>query len=160
MARQQYVHPSAVIMGEVKLGNCVSIWPSAVLRGDMDTIIIGDWTNVQDGCVLHVETGTPLKIGSNVTIGHRAVLHSCTVGDNSLIGIGSIVLDNAEIGENCLIAAGSLISPGKRIPPNSLVMGQPGRIIRTLTEEELTRQKNSPRTYWNLALQAMEKEQE
>jgi len=155
-----FVHPSAVVMGDVTLGKQVSIWPTAVLRGDMDAIKIGDWTNVQDGCVLHVDTGIPLLIGNSVTIGHRAVLHSCTIGDNTLVGIGAIVLDGAEVGENCLIAAGTLISPGKKIPPNSLVMGQPGRIIRTLTPEEVEKQKKSPKHYWELALKAMEKEQE
>lgn len=114
MTKEQYIHPAAVVMGDVTLGKYVSIWPAAVVRGDMAAIRIGDWTNVQDGCVLHVDTGRPLIIGNNVTIGHRAVLHSCTVGDNSLIGIGAIVLDGAEVGDNCLIAAGSLISPGKK----------------------------------------------
>lgn len=160
MAKEQYIHPAAVVMGNVTLGKFVSIWPAAVVRGDMAAISIGDWTNVQDGCVLHVDTDRPLVIGNNVTIGHRAVLHSCTVGDNSLIGIGAIVLDGAEVGENCLIAAGSLISPGKKIPPNSLVMGAPGRIIRSLTAEEIEKQKQGPRRYWELAQRAMEKEQE
>jgi|SRR5690554_1193587 len=160
MKKEQYIHPSAVIMGDITLGKQVSIWPNAVVRGDMDAIKIGDWSNVQDGCVLHVETGLPLVIGSHVTIGHKAVLHSCTVGDNSLIGIGSIVLDGAEIGEGCLIAAGALVSPGKKIPPRSLVMGTPGRIIRQLTDDELQQQKAAPKGYWQLAQKAMEKEQE
>lgn len=155
-----YIHPSAVLSGDIELGKHVSIWPAAVLRADMDSIRIGDRTNIQDGCVLHVDTGTPLIVGKSVTIGHRAVLHSCTVGDNCLIGIGAIVLDGAEIGENCLIAAGSLISPGKKIPPRSLVMGAPGRIIRALTEEEIEKQHKSPETYWQLALKAMGKEQD
>lgn len=152
---EHYIHPTAVVMGDVTLGDKVSIWPMAVLRGDMDRIEIGDWTNVQDGCVLHVDTGTPLIIGKSVTIGHKAGLHSCRVGDNSLIGIGAIVLDGAEIGENCLIAAGTLISPGKKIPANSLVMGTPGRVIRSLTAEEIEKQKQSPRHYWELAQRAM-----
>jgi len=147
-------------MGKVTLGDYVSIWPTAVLRGDMDSIKIGNWTNIQDGCVLHVDTGIPLIIGNNVTVGHKAVLHSCKVGDNCLIGIGSIILDCAEIGDNCLIAAGTLVSPGKKIPANSLVMGKPGRIIRTVTQEEIEKQKKSPQIYWELALKAMEKEQE
>lgn len=154
----RYIHPSAVVMGDVILGKHVSIWPGAVLRGDMDSISIGDWSNVQDGCVLHVETGIPLVVGEHVTIGHKAVLHSCTVGDNSLIGIGAIILDGAEIGDNCLIAAGSLVSPGKKIPDNSLVMGTPGRIIRCLTPEEIEKQRRSPKHYWKLAQRAMGKE--
>lgn len=160
MENTVYIHATAVVTGDVHLGEFVSIWPTAVLRADMDSIKIGDRTNIQDGCVLHVDTGIPLIIGNDVTVGHRAVLHSCTIGDNSLIGIGAIVLDGAQVGKNCLIAAGSLISPGKKIPDNSLVMGAPGRIIRTLTAEEIAKQQKSPKTYWELAVKAMEKEQE
>ncbi|MDD4658632.1 MAG: gamma carbonic anhydrase family protein [Eubacteriales bacterium] len=160
MENLRYIHPAATVMGHVTLGEYVNIWPAAVVRADMAPIQIGDWTNVQDGCVLHVDTGLPLLIGSNVTIGHRAVLHSCTIHDNCLIGMGAIILDGAEIGENCLIAAGSLVPPGKTIPPNSLVMGQPGRVVRQLTQAEIEKQKNSPRTYWQLALWAMGKEQD
>jgi carbonic anhydrase/acetyltransferase-like protein (isoleucine patch superfamily) len=152
----RYIHPSAVVMGDVSLGNYVSIWPNAVVRGDMDAVKIGDWTNVQDGSVLHVDTGIPLLVGNNVTIGHKAVLHSCTIGANCLVGIGAIVLNKAEIGENCLIAAGALVSPGKKIPPNSLVMGKPGRIIRKLDPDEIEKLKKSAKTYWQLALKAME----
>ena len=160
MEELRYIHPSAVIMGDVTLGEYVSVWPTAVIRGDMAPIHVGAWTNIQDGCVLHVDTGMPLKLGKNITIGHRAVLHSCTVGDNSMIGIGAIVLDGAEIGESCMVAAGSLVSPGKKIPPNSLVMGKPARIIRFLSEAEIEKLSLSPKTYWKLALKAMENEQE
>ena len=160
MENLRYIHPAATVMGNVTLGDYVNIWPAAVVRADMAPIEIGAWTNVQDGCVLHVETNLPLVIGSNVTIGHRAVLHSCSIGDNCLIGMGAIILDGAEIGENCLIAAGSLVPPGKIIPPNSLVMGLPGRVVRQLTQAEISKQKKSPRTYWQLALRAMGKEQD
>ena len=160
MENLRYIHPAATVMGNVTLGDYVNIWPAAVVRADMAPIEIGAWTNVQDGCVLHVETNLPLVIGSNVTIGHRAVLHSCSIGDNCLIGMGAIILDGAEIGENCLIAARSLVPPGKIIPPNSLVMGHPGRVVRQLTQAEIGKQKKSPRTYWQLALRAMGKEQD
>lgn len=156
--RQFYIHPSAVVMGDVTLGNQVSIWPQAALRADMSSITVGDGTNIQDGAVLHVDTGCPLVIGTGVTIGHQAVLHSCTVEDGCLIGIGAIILDGAVIGKYSMIAAGSLVSPGKKIPPNSLVMGTPGRIIRTLTEAEVEKLKNSARTYWQLAQKAKEQE--
>lgn len=157
---ETYVHPSAVLMGDITLGRQVSIWPTAVLRADMASIQVGELTNIQDGSILHVDTDKPLIIGNNVTVGHKAVLHSCTVGNNCLIGIGSIILDDVEIGDNCMIAAGSLVSPGKKIPPNSLVMGEPGRIIRSLTEEEIKKLDQSSKTYWQLALRAMGKEQE
>lgn len=160
MEKQQYIHSSAVIMGQVNLGDKVNIWPTAVLRGDMAPISIGDCTNVQDGSVLHTDRELPLVVGANVTIGHRAVLHSCTIGDNSLIGIGTIVLNGVRIGKNCMIAAGSLVSPNKEIPDNSLVMGSPGRIIRTLTQEEIHHLHQSPKTYWQLAVEQIEKEQE
>lgn len=159
MEPRRYIHPTATLMGDITLGDYVSIWPSAVIRGDIASIKIGSWTNVQDCCVLHVETGQPLLIGNNVTIGHGAILHGCTIGDNCIIGMGAIILDKAQIGANCLIAAGSLVPPAKIIPPGSLVMGQPGRVVRQLTAEELEKQKNSPKAYWQLALRAMGKEQ-
>ncbi|MTI94984.1 MAG: gamma carbonic anhydrase family protein [Firmicutes bacterium] len=138
-------------MGDITLGKKVSIWPLAVLRADMAAMTIGDQTNIQDGVVLHVDSNHPLEVGNRVTIGHKAVLHGCTIADNCLIGIGSIVLDGAEIGENCLIAAGSLISPGKKIPANSLVMGKPARIIRSLTPEEIEAVGKSAENYWQMA---------
>lgn len=159
MEPRRYIHSAATVMGTVRLGDYVSVWPTAVIRGDMAPIEIGAWSNVQDGCVLHVEPGLPLRIGNNVTIGHKAVLHSCTIEDNCLIGIGAIILDGATIGANSLIAAGSLVPPGKTIPPGSLVMGQPGKVTRPLTAAEIEKQKNSPRAYWQLALRAMGKEQ-
>lgn len=156
--KQVLIHPSAVVTGAVKLGNQVSIWPQAAVRADMNSITVGDGSNIQDGAVLHVDTDCPLEIGSNVTIGHQAVLHGCTVEENCLIGIGAIVLDRANIGKDSLIAAGTLVSPGKRIPPRSLVMGTPGRIIRSLSDDEVAKIKNSAATYWNLAQKAKEQE--
>ncbi len=132
-----YVAPSAVIVGDVVLGNNVSVWFGAVLRGDNECINIGDGTNIQDCCVMHTDPGCPLTIGLNVTVGHKAVLHGCTVGNGSLIGINAVVLNNAQIGNNCLIGANALIGDGKVIPDNSLVVGSPGRILRSLKPEEL-----------------------
>ncbi len=112
-----------------------SIWFGAVVRGDNEWITVGQGSNVQDGCVLHTDMGAPLTIGTNCTIGHKAILHGCDIGDNSLIGMGAIVLNHATIGRNCLIGAGALIPEGKTIPDNSLVVGQPGKIIRVLDDK-------------------------
>ena len=131
-----YVHPSAVVIGDVTLGEGSSVWPCAVVRGDIARIQIGKNTNIQDGCVLH--TGKfKLMIGDNVAVGHRAVLHSCEIGRGTLIGSGAIVLDAAVVGENCVVAAGTLIPAGKVIPPGSLVMGHPVQIVRNTTAEDL-----------------------
>jgi len=131
-----YVHPAAVVIGDVVLGEGSSVWPTAVLRGDLKRIEIGNNTNIQDGCVLHTSE-FKIKIGDNVAVGHRAVLHSCEVGSGTLIGSGAIILDAAKVGENCLVAAGALIPKGKVIPPGSVVMGQPARIVREITPEEI-----------------------
>jgi carbonic anhydrase/acetyltransferase-like protein (isoleucine patch superfamily) len=114
-----------------------SVWFGAVLRGDNEPITVGENSNVQDGAVLHTDAGSPLVIGSNVTIGHQAMLHGCTVGDNSLIGIGAVVLNGARVGRNCLIGAKALIPEGKEIPDGSLVVGAPGRVLRPLSEAQI-----------------------
>ncbi|MNM67649.1 2,3,4,5-tetrahydropyridine-2,6-dicarboxylate N-acetyltransferase [compost metagenome] len=131
-----WVAPNAAVMGKVRLEAGSSVWFSAVLRGDTEWIHIGENSNVQDGTVMHADSGTPLIIGKNVTIGHNAMLHGCTVGDNSLIGINAVVLDGAKIGKHCLIGANTLIPPGKEIPDGSLVMGSPGKVVRELTEQQ------------------------
>ncbi|MNO68130.1 2,3,4,5-tetrahydropyridine-2,6-dicarboxylate N-acetyltransferase [compost metagenome] len=131
-----WVAPNAAVMGKVRLEAGSSVWFSAVLRGDTEWIHIGENSNVQDGTVMHADSGTPLIIGKNVTIGHNAMLHGCTVGDNSLIGINAVVLDGAKIGKYCLIGANTLIPPGKEIPDGSLVMGSPGKVVRELTEQQ------------------------
>lgn len=132
-----YVAPTATVVGDVVLGNNVGVWFGAVIRGDNERITLGDGTNVQDCCVLHTDPGCPLNIGTNVTIGHKAVLHGCTVEDGCLIGINAVILNNARIGKNCLIGANALITDGKEIPPNSLVVGAPGRVIRQLNDKEI-----------------------
>lgn len=131
---EYWIAPGAVVLGRVRLERNASVWFGAVVRGDNDPIVIGENSNVQDGSVLHTDEGVPLTIGRNVTIGHQAMLHGCTVGDNSLIGIKATVLNRAVIGRNCLIGAHALIPEGKVIPDNSLVMGAPGKVVRELDE--------------------------
>jgi carbonic anhydrase/acetyltransferase-like protein (isoleucine patch superfamily) len=130
-----WIAASADVIGDVKLGSNVSIWWNAVLRGDNEPIVIGENSNVQDCCVLHSDPGFPLTVGAHVSVGHMAMLHGCTVGDGSLIGIGSIVLNGARIGKNCLIGANALITEGKEIPDNSLVMGSPGKVVRDVAPD-------------------------
>ena len=133
---ENWVAPNATIIGDVTLEKNSSIWFNAVLRGDIENILIGEGSNVQDGSVLHTDPGYPLKVGKNVTIGHLVMLHGCTIGDNSLIGIGAVILNNAKIGNNCIIGAKTLIAENKEIPDDSLVVGSPGRVIRKVTEDE------------------------
>ncbi len=133
---EYWIAPTAAVMGNVILKKNASVWWGATLRGDNDPIIIGENSNVQDGSVLHTDTGSPLTIGANVTVGHLVMLHGCTIGDGSLVGIGSIVLNGAKIGKNCLIGANCLITEGKEIPDNSLVMGAPGKVVRELSEQQ------------------------
>ena len=133
---EYWIAPSATVVGNVILKKNASIWFGAVLRGDNDPIVVGENSNVQDNSVLHTDVGQTLTIGANVTIGHMVMLHGCTIGDGSLVGIGSIILNGAKIGRNCIIGASSLITEGKEIPDNSMVMGAPGKVVRTLTDEQ------------------------
>ncbi len=135
-ARAAWVHPSAVVVGDVVLGRDVSVWPCAVLRGDSDRIAIGDATNVQDGAVVHVDPGVPCTVGARCTIGHRAVVHGCTVGDEVLVGMGAIILNGAVIGAGSIIGAGAVIPEGMIVPPASLVLGVPGRVVRAVRDDE------------------------
>ncbi len=134
-----WVAEQAVVLGRVVLARDVNVWFGAVLRGDNDIIRVGARSNIQDGAVLHTDLGFPLTIGEGCTIGHQAMLHGCTVGDNSLIGIGARVLNGAVIGRNCIIGAHALVAEGKEIPDNSLVVGVPGRVQRTLGQDEIAR---------------------
>ena len=134
-----FVFENATVIGRVILGRGVSIWPYATLRGDNEPIVIGDGSNVQEGCVLHTDPGCPLTIGRNVTLGHQAMVHGCTIGDGSLVGIQAVILNKSVIGKNCLIGAGALITEGKVIPDNSLVLGRPAKVVRELTAEEIAR---------------------
>lgn len=133
---EYWIAPTASVMGNVVLEQNASVWWGAVVRGDNDPITIGRGSNIQDGSVLHTDAGIPLTIGANVTVGHMVMLHGCTIGDGSLIGIGSIILNGAKIGKNCLIGAGALITEGKEIPDNSMVVGAPGKIIREVSEHQ------------------------
>jgi carbonic anhydrase/acetyltransferase-like protein (isoleucine patch superfamily) len=134
---ESWVAPNAVLVGKVKLEAGASVWFNTVLRGDNELIHIGENSNVQDGTVMHTDMGYPLSIGKGVTIGHKVMLHGCTVGDYSLIGINAVVLNGAKIGKNCLIGANALIPEGKVIPDGSLVMGSPGKVVRELTEQQI-----------------------
>lgn len=144
-----WIAPSAAVMGAVELKKNASIWWGATLRGDNDPIIIGENSNIQDGSVLHTDEGTPLIIGSNVTVGHMVMMHGCTVGDGSLIGIGSIILNRAVIGKGCLVGANTLITEGKEFPDRSKIMGSPGKVVGELTEEEARRLELSAAHYVN-----------
>ena len=130
-----WVAPDAQVMGNIVLLENASIWFAAVLRGDNETITIGENSNVQDGSILHTDVGFPMRLGKNVTVGHQAMLHGCTVGDNSLVGIGATILNGAKIGKNCLIGAHALVGEGKEIPDNSMVLGMPGKVVRELDED-------------------------
>lgn len=144
------IFPGAVVVGDVKLGENCSVWYNAVIRADEDAIVIGDGTNIQDNAVLHVTTGLPLTLGRNVTVGHGAILHSCAVGDDSLIGMGATVLDGAVIGKGCLIAAGAVVTPRSVIPDGSMVMGAPGKVRRELTAEEIADIRRNAQVYVDL----------
>jgi carbonic anhydrase/acetyltransferase-like protein (isoleucine patch superfamily) len=133
---QYWIAPTAVVVGNVILKNNASIWFGAVARGDNEPIEIGENSNVQDNAVLHTDIGQPLVVGDDVTIGHQVMLHGCSIGDGSLVGIGAIILNGARIGRGCLIGAGALITEGKTIPERSVVMGAPGRVVRELTPAE------------------------
>jgi len=136
-AGRYFVADNATVLGRVHLAIDTSIWFNAVLRGDADDIVVGAGSNIQDASVLHTDPGYPLTVGEGVTVGHQAMLHGCTIGDNSLIGIKAVVLNGAHIGRNCLIGAGALVPEGKTIPDNSLVMGVPGRVKRELNDDEI-----------------------
>ena len=131
-----FIAPGAVVLGDVTVAENASIWYNAVLRGDINRITVGQGSNVQDGAVLHLSAEFGCHIGSWVTVGHMAMLHACTIGDECLIGMGSIILDGAEIGARSIVAAGAVVTQGKKIPPGSMVMGTPGKVVRTLTDEE------------------------
>jgi len=147
LAEDVWVAPNASVIGQVSLATNVSIWFGVVIRCDNEPITIGADTNIQDNSVLHSDPGMPLTIGTGVTVGHKAMLHGCTVGDNSLIGIGATVLNGAVIGKNCIVGAHALITEGKVIPDNSLVVGSPGRVMKTLGEPQVQMLKMSALHY-------------
>lgn len=142
-----YVAPEAVLIGQVLLGEQASMWPGATARGDNEPIRLGDESNVQEGAVLHADPGFPLTIGARVTVGHQAMLHGCTVGGGSLIGIQAVVLNGSVIGEESLVGAGSLVPERKTFPPRSLILGSPAKLIRPLTDEEVAGLRRSAGVY-------------
>ena len=137
ISADSWIAPNAIIIGKVKLEKNSSIWFNAVLRGDIEKIVIGENSNIQDGSVLHTDPGYPLTVGKGVTVGHMVMLHGCEISDNTLIGIGSTILNKAKIGENCIIGANTLVTENKVIPDNSLVLGSPGKVIRKVTDDEI-----------------------
>lgn len=147
IAPTAYVHESATVVGDVTLGDRVSVWPQAVIRGDSAPIRIGARSNVQDGAILHVDADVPLVIGDDVTIAHQVMLHGCTVGDGSLIGIQAVVLNGAVIGKGCLVGAGALVTEGKVFPDHVMILGSPARVIRELGPDDVARVKNGARHY-------------
>lgn len=136
LGEQAWVAESAQVMGAVQLGQQASVWFGATVRGDTETIQVGARSNIQDGSVLHADEGMPLVIGEDVTVGHMVMLHGCTIGDGSLIGIGAVVLNGARIGKGCLVGAGSLVTEGKTFPDGSMIMGTPAKVVRELTPEQ------------------------
>ena len=142
-----WIAPDAHLIGKVRIGHAVGVWFGCVLRGDNELIDIGAGANIQEHCVLHTDMGYPLTIGENCTIGHRATLHGCAIGDNSLIGMGATVLNGAKIGNNCLVGAGALVTEGKEFPDNSLIVGSPARAIRTLDARAVEGLTRSARGY-------------
>ncbi|WP_282157838.1 gamma carbonic anhydrase family protein [Shimia thalassica] len=147
IAEDSWVAPDANVIGNVRIEEGASVWFGCTIRGDNETIVIGKGSNVQENTVMHTDPGCPLTIGEGCTIGHKAMLHGCTIGENSLIGMGATVLNGAKIGKNCLIGAGALVTEGKVIPDGSLVMGAPGKVVRTLDEAAINGLRGSALHY-------------
>lgn len=147
VAASAWVADNAQVLGDVIIGEGASVWFGVTVRGDTDTITIGAGSNVQDGSVLHADEGVPLTIGSNVTVGHQVMLHGCTIGDESLIGIGAIVLNGAKIGRNCLVGAGALVTEGKAFPDGSMILGSPARVVKSLSPEQIEGLRRSAQHY-------------
>lgn len=144
-----FVAQEATVIGAVEIGERSSIWPGAVIRGDNEPIKIGKATSIQEGAVLHVDGGCPLNIGDNVTIGHQVMLHGCTIGEGSLIGIQAVVLNNAVIGKDCLVGAGSIVTEGKVFPDRSLILGVPAKVVRELSDADIAKIREGAASYAN-----------
>ncbi len=142
-----YITDSAKIIGKVKIDANASVWFGTVIRGDNELIHIGENSNLQESCTLHTDPGFPLSVGKNVTVGHQAMLHGCDIGDGSLIGIQAVILNGAKIGRNCLVGAGALITEGKEFPDNSLIVGSPAKVIRTLNDEAIAHMQANTQNY-------------
>lgn len=148
---QVFIAPNATVLGDVTLGHETGVWFGAVLRADKDRIVVGDRSNIQDNAVLHTSTGHPVLIGTDVSVGHGAILHGCTVSDRVLVGMGAIVLNGALIGEDTLLGAGSVVTEGTEIPPGSVVVGVPGKPIKKVSDEQREHIVKNARNYWELA---------
>ena len=148
LEKDVYVAKGAICLGNIHIGEGSSVWFHSTLRADRDSIRIGKRSNIQDNCVVHVDEGFPVEIGDGVTVGHGAVLHGCSIGDNSLIGMGAIVLNGAKIGKNCIIGAGALVTQGMKIEDNTMVLGSPAKPIRPVTEEEIAANKRNAEEYY------------
>ena len=144
---ESWIAPNAVVIGEVQMEKNSSVWWNCTIRGDRDVLIIGENSNIQDGSVIHSNKGIKVVIGKNVTVGHMVMLHGCTIGDNSLIGMGAVILNRAVIGKNCLVGAHTLIPEGKIFPERSLIMGVPGKVVRELTDDEVAKLPGSSERY-------------
>lgn len=147
VAESAWIADSAQVMGRVSLGPDASVWFGTVVRGDTESITIGEGSNIQDASVLHADMGKPLVVGRHVTVGHQVMLHGCTIGDESLIGIGAVVLNGARIGKNCLVGAGSLVTEGKEFPDGSMIIGSPAKAIRQLSPEQIEGLRQSAKHY-------------
>ncbi len=142
-----FITDSANIIGTVQIKANASIWFDVTIRGDNELISVGENSNVQEGCILHTDPGYPLTIGNNVTVGHQAMLHGCTIGEGSLVGIQAVILNGAKIGKNCLVGAGALVTEGKEFPDNSLIIGSPAKVVRSLNEEDIVRMRGNTSNY-------------
>lgn len=147
MEKSVFIAPGALVIGDVTLGEESSVWYHSTVRGDDAPITVGKRTNIQDNTMLHVDKGIPLVIGEGCSIGHGAILHGCQIGDNTLVGMGAVILNQAKIGSNCIIGAGALVTQGKEIPDNSLVLGSPGKVVRSLTQEEIEKNQHNAQVY-------------
>ena len=147
LAESAWVAEDAQVMGNVRMAADASVWFGSVVRGDTETISIGEGSNIQDGSVLHADHGKPLTVGKHVTVGHQVMLHGCTIGDESLIGIGAVVLNGAVIGKNCLVGARALVTEGKTFPDGSMILGSPAKVVRQLSPEEIEGLRRSAKHY-------------
>lgn len=152
-----YITDSATLIGQVHVQARASVWFNVTIRGDNEPIVIGEGSNVQEGSVLHADPGFPLTLGKEVTIGHMAMVHGCTIGDGALIGIQAVVLNGAKIGKNCVVGAGALVTEGKEFPDNSLIVGSPAKAIRTLSDEEIRRFHGAAESYLRRSVEFREK---
>ncbi len=146
-----YIAPGVVVTGDVVLGPGTNLWYGAVIRGDLARVTLGPRVNIQDGCIVHTDSGCPLDVEEGVVVGHRAVLHGKHIGRDTLVGMGALLLSGCDVGEECLIAAGALVPEGRRIPPRSVVMGVPGRVVRPITEDELRHTRVTSADYLEMA---------